>query len=164
MTIALYPGSFDPMTNGHLDILVQALNIAERVVVAIGVHPGKVPVFSFEERAALIAAALSEALPEREDSLSVVSFEGLVIDAAREQGATILVRGLRDGTDFDYEVQMASMNRTMAPDLQTVFLPSAAASRPITATLVRQIAAMGGNVGEFVPAVVLRALNEKHKR
>ncbi|TBN08228.1 pantetheine-phosphate adenylyltransferase [Agrobacterium cavarae] len=164
MTIAFYPGSFDPMTNGHLDVLIQSLNVASDVIVAIGVHPGKVPMFSFDERADLIRQSLNDVLPEAKDRLKVVSFSNLVVDAAREHGATLLVRGLRDGTDLDYEMQMAGMNRQMASDIQTVFLPAGTASRPITATLVRQIAAMGGNVEAFVPKAVLEALNTKLKR
>lgn len=164
MTIAFYPGSFDPMTNGHLDVLIQSLNVASNVVVAIGVHPGKVPMFGFEERADLIRQSLNDVLPDAMDRLRVVSFDNLVVDAARSHGATLLVRGLRDGTDLDYEMQMAGMNRQMAPDIQTVFLPAGTASRPITATLVRQIAAMGGNVEAFVPKAVLEALNTKLKR
>ena len=164
MTIAFYPGSFDPMTNGHLDVLIQSLKVASDVIVAIGVHPGKVPMFSFEERADLIRRSLNDVLPAAKDRLKVVSFGNLVVDAAREHGATLLVRGLRDGTDLDYEMQMAGMNRQMAPDIQTVFLPAGTASRPITATLVRQIAAMGGNVEAFVPKAVLEALNTKLKR
>lgn len=164
MTIAFYPGSFDPMTNGHLDVLIQSLNVASDVIVAIGVHPGKVPMFSFDERADLIRQSLNDVLPAARDRLKVVSFSNLVVDAAREHGATLLVRGLRDGTDLDYEMQMAGMNRQMASDIQTVFLPAGTASRPITATLVRQIAAMGGNVEAFVPKAVLEALNTKLKR
>ncbi|WP_296018545.1 pantetheine-phosphate adenylyltransferase [uncultured Agrobacterium sp.] len=164
MTIAFYPGSFDPMTNGHLDVLIQSLNVASNVIVAIGVHPGKVPMFSFEERADLIRQSLNDVLPDAMDRLRVVSFDNLVVDAARSHGATLLVRGLRDGTDLDYEMQMAGMNRQMAPDIQTVFLPAGTASRPITATLVRQIAAMGGNVEAFVPKAVLEALNTKLER
>ncbi|QCI97755.1 pantetheine-phosphate adenylyltransferase [Agrobacterium larrymoorei] len=164
MTIAFYPGSFDPMTNGHLDVLIQSLNVASEVIVAIGVHPGKAPMFTFEERAELIRHSLEEVLPGKAERLRVVSFSNLVVDAAREHGATLLVRGLRDGTDLDYEMQMAGMNRQMAPDIQTVFLPAGTASRPITATLVRQIAAMGGNVEAFVPKAVLEALNTKLKR
>jgi pantetheine-phosphate adenylyltransferase len=161
MTTAFYPGSFDPMTNGHLDVLVQALRVADTVIVAIGVHPGKEPLFSFEERAELIRASLIEAMPEKAANIDVVSFDRLVVDAARGSGAQLLIRGLRDGTDLDYEMQMSGMNRQMAPDLQTVFLPAGTASRPITATLVRQIAAMGGDVGAFVPAPVLAALKRR---
>jgi pantetheine-phosphate adenylyltransferase len=163
MTTAFYPGSFDPITNGHVDVLVQALNVASKVIVAIGIHPGKTPLFSFEEKGELIRQSLAEVLPERASDISVVSFDNLVVDAARAHGATLLIRGLRDGTDLDYEMQMAGMNRQMAPDIQTVFLPAGTASRPITATLVRQIAGMGGDVSAFVPAAVLKALQSKRK-
>ena len=164
MKTAFYPGSFDPLTNGHLDVLQQALNIVPKLVVGIGVHPGKVPLFSFEERAALIEKALSPAIPDVADRVKVVSFSNLVVDAARSHGATILIRGLRDGTDLDYEMQMAGMNGRMAPDVQTVFLPAGTASRPITATLVRQIAAMGGDVSPFVPPEVLKALTARMQK
>ena len=163
MTVAFYPGSFDPITNGHIDVLVQALNVASKVVVAIGIHPGKTPLFTFEERASLIRQSLSGVLPERAGDVSVVSFSNLVVDAARAHDAPLLIRGLRDGTDLDYEMQMAGMNRQMAPEVQTVFLPAGVASRPITATLVRQIAAMGGDVSAFVPAPVFAALKARKK-
>jgi len=163
MTTAFYPGSFDPMTNGHLDVLVQALNVAAKVIVAIGIHPGKAPLFTFDERAELIRRSLQEFLPDRVGDIDVVAFDNLVVDAARARGAKLLVRGLRDGTDLDYEMQMAGMNRQMAPDIQTLFLPAGTASRPITATLVRQIAAMGGDVSAFVPAAVYQALQAKRR-
>jgi pantetheine-phosphate adenylyltransferase len=163
MTTAFYPGSFDPMTNGHLDVLIQALAIAPKVVVGIGINPAKTPLFSFDERSGMISASLAAALPDRLKDISVVAFDNLVVEAARKHGTAILIRGLRDGTDLDYEMQMAGMNRQMAPDIQTVFLPAGTASRPITATLVRQIAAMGGDVSAFVPAAVLSALAQKRK-
>ncbi|WP_075289089.1 pantetheine-phosphate adenylyltransferase [Pararhizobium arenae] len=163
MTTAFYPGSFDPMTNGHLDVLVQALNVASKVIVAIGIHPGKTPLFSFDERYVLIRQSLGQFLPEKVGDIDIVSFDNLAVDAARAHGATMLVRGLRDGTDLDYEMQMAGMNRQMAPDIQTLFLPAGAASRPITATLVRQIAAMGGDVSAFVPSAVNQALAARRK-
>ena len=161
MTIAFYPGSFDPMTNGHLDVLVQALNVAPKVIVAIGIHPGKPPLFSYDERAAVIRRSLSEVLPERAGHVTVVAFDGLAVDAARQNGAALLVRGLRDGTDLDYEMQMAGMNSTLRPQVQTVFLPASPIARPITATLVRQIAAMGGDVSAFVPPAVLKRLGAR---
>ncbi|MBN9030522.1 MAG: pantetheine-phosphate adenylyltransferase [Rhizobiales bacterium] len=161
MTTAFYPGSFDPMTNGHLDVLLQALNMARHVVVGIGVNSSKTPLFSFDERAELIRLCLKDVLPDSAERLSVVAFSGLVVDSAREHGARLLVRGLRDGTDLDFEMQMAGMNRQMAPDVQTVFVPAEPVSRPITATLVRQIAQMGGDVSAFVPAAVLEALRGK---
>ena len=162
MTRAFFPGSFDPMTNGQLDVLSQGLAVAQTVVVGIGIHPGKTPLMSAQQRADLIADVVAEALPGRAGDVSVIFFKGLVVDAARAEGASLLLRGLRDGTDLDYEMQMAGMNRAMAPDIQTVFLPSDAALRPITATLVRQIAAMGGDIAPFVPASVLKALRAIH--
>lgn len=164
MTTAFYPGSFDPMTNGHLDVLLQALNICERLIIGIGIHPGKKPLFSFEERAALIKLSVVEAVEGAEKQIDVISFDNLAVDAARNAGARVLIRGLRDGTDLDYEMQMAGMNSAMAPDIQTVFLPAGATSRPITATLVRQIAAMGGDISSFVPRAVLEALIAKSRQ
>ncbi|KAA9367904.1 pantetheine-phosphate adenylyltransferase [Ochrobactrum quorumnocens] len=163
MTIAIYAGSFDPVTNGHMDVLKGALRLADKVIVAIGVHPGKKPLFSFEERVELIDASAEVILGKDANRLSVISFDNLVIDAARKHGAQLMVRGLRDGTDLDYEMQMAGMNGTMAPELQTVFLPADPAVRTITATLVRQIASMGGDIRPFAPAAVAAALEAKFK-
>lgn len=158
MRTAFYPGSFDPMTNGHIDVLEQALALCDRLVVGIGVHPGKAPMFSFDERASLISHVVQSEFPERAEDVTVTSFSGLVIEAAAEAEATVLVRGLRDGTDLDYEMQMAGMNRAMAPSITTVYAPAYPESRHITATLVRQIAKMGGDVTPFVPLVVHKAL------
>jgi len=158
MRIAFYPGSFDPMTNGHIHVLEQSLALCDQLVVGIGVHPGKTPMFSFDERAAMIADVLSSEFPQRSGDVRVVSFQNLVVEAAQEAGASVLVRGLRDGTDLDYEMQMAGMNRAMAPGVTTVFAPAYPESRHITATLVRQIARMGGDVTPFVPGVVQKAL------
>lgn len=159
--IAIYAGSFDPLTNGHLDVLKASLSVADVVYAAIGIHPGKKPLFSFEERVALIEDAAKSELGADGKRIKVVAFDGLVIDAARKHGASIMIRGLRDGTDLDYEMQMAGMNETMAPELQTVFLPASPSVRTITATLVRQIAAMGGDIRPFVPAAVAGALTAK---
>lgn len=157
--IALYPGSFDPVTNGHMDILRQSLALADKVVVAIGIHPGKTPLFSFEERQNLIhASARAEFAGEEAERIDVISFSDLVVNTAREQGAAYLVRGLRDGTDLDYEMQMAGMNATLEPNIKTVFLPASPTVRHITATLVRQIAKMGGEISEFVPEPVAAPL------
>jgi len=163
MTIAIYAGSFDPITNGHMDVLQGSLRLADKVYVAIGVHPGKAPLFSFDERMDLVKRVSAEVFGKDGERIEVISFDGLVIDAARKFGASLLVRGLRDGTDLDYEMQMAGMNGKMAPELQTVFLPADPAVRTITATLVRQIAAMGGDVRHFVPALVADALAIKFK-
>lgn len=162
--IALYAGSFDPLTNGHLDVLKASLALADTVYAAIGVQAAKTPLFSFEERVALIEEAARDAFGADGKRIKVVAFDGLVIEAARKHGASIMIRGLRDGTDLDYEMQMAGMNGTMAPALQTVFLPASPAVRSITATLVRQIASMGGDVRPFVPAAVVGALAAKFTR
>lgn len=163
MTIAIYAGSFDPITNGHMDVLKGSLRLADKVFVAIGIHPGKAPLFSFTERAHLIKRVASDVFGRDSERLEVISFDGLLVDAARKHGASLLVRGLRDGTDLDYEMQMAGMNGQMAPELQTVFLPADPSVRTITATLVRQIAAMGGDVRQFAPALVAEALKAKFK-
>jgi len=158
---AIYAGSFDPLTNGHLDVIRGALAICDVLFIAIGIHPAKKPLFSFEERLKLIDAACDAELGADATRLRVVAFDGLVIDSARQHSATIMIRGLRDGTDLDYEMQMAGMNGTMAPELVTVFLPADPAVRTITATLVRQIAGMGGDVRAFVPHAVATALAAK---
>ena len=159
--IAIYAGSFDPLTNGHLDVLKAALAVADTIYAAIGIQPSKAPLFSFDERVDLIDHAMAAELGEDGKRIKVVAFDGLVINAARKHGASIMIRGLRDGTDLDYEMQMAGMNETMAPDLQTVFLPASPSVRTITATLVRQIASMGGDIRPFVPDNVARALAAK---
>ena len=155
--IAYYPGSFDPITNGHLDVLKQACSLADEIIIGIGVHPGKVPMFSFDERVSLI----SDAVSGFDAKITVRSFDNLVVDAARDAGASILIRGVRDGTDLDYEMQMSGMNGTIAPDVTTVFMPASPQVRHITATLVRQISKMGGDVSQFVPKNVLEALSKK---
>jgi pantetheine-phosphate adenylyltransferase len=161
LRIALYAGSFDPVTNGHLDVVRQAVRLADRLVLAIGVQPGKTPLFPFEERLAMLTETCGPLAKAAGVELACVAFDDLVVDLAKREGATILVRGLRDATDFDYEMQMAGMNGTMAPTVQTVFLPASPAVRPITATLVRQIARMGGDVTAFVPAPVAARLKSK---
>jgi pantetheine-phosphate adenylyltransferase len=160
---ALYAGSFDPVTNGHVDVVRQAVGLADRLVLAIGVHPGKAPLFSAEERLAMLEESCGPVARQAGCELTCITFADLVVEAARRAGATMLVRGVRDGTDLDYEMQMAGMNAAMAPDIQTIFLPAAAAVRPITATLVRQIAGMGGDVAAFVPAPVAARLKQKAK-
>lgn len=159
--IAFYAGSFDPLTNGHLDVLKGALAVADRIVVGIGVQASKKPLFSFEERVDLIKRACADELGTDSARLEVVAFDGLVVNASREQGASIMIRGLRDGTDLDYEMQMAGMNETIAPELQTVFIPASPSVRTITATLVRQIASMGGDISAFVPKSVAPVLRQK---
>ena len=155
---ALYAGSFDPVTNGHLDVVRQACRLVPRLVLAIGVHPGKAPLFSAEERADLLRATCAPIALAEGTALEIATFDDLAVSAARRYGATLFIRGLRDGTDLDYEMQLAGMNGAMAPEVQTVFLQASIQVRPITATLVRQIAAMGGDVAPFVPGPVAERL------
>ena len=159
--IALFPGSFDPVTNGHLDVVRQAARLADCVVLAIGTHPGKAPMFSVEDRLAMLEETCGPLARAAGCELRCTTFADLVVTAARREGATLLIRGLRSATDFDYEMEMAGMNGSMAPDLQTVFIPAAPVVRPITATLVRQIAAMGGDVSAFVPPPVAARLTAR---
>ena len=159
--IAFYPGSFDPITNGHLDVVRLSVPLCDRLVVAIGVHPGKKPLFSTEERVSMLHEVCGPVAAAAGCTLEAVTFDDLAVAAARKHGATIMIRGLRDGTDLDYEMQLAGMNGTMAPEVHTVFLPASPAVRPITATLVRQIAAMGGDVSAFVPPLVAAQLKAK---
>ncbi len=159
--IALFAGSFDPITLGHLDVVRGAVRLADRLVLAVGIHPGKTPLFSPDERLAMLTEICAPVARETGCAFACLTFADLVVAAARREGATILVRGVRDATDFDYEMQMAGMNAAMAPEITTVFLPAAPAVRPITATLVRQIAAMGGDVAPFVPPAVAARLKKK---
>jgi pantetheine-phosphate adenylyltransferase len=158
---ALYPGSFDPITKGHLDVVRQAVRLADRLVMAIGIHPGKTPLLSPEERLELLIETCTPLAEEAGCAIGCITFSDLVVNAARREGATLLIRGLRDRGDFDYEMQMAGMNSAMAPEVTTVFLPASPAARPITATLVRQIASMGGDISPFVPAPVVGYLKNK---
>ena len=158
---ALYPGSFDPLTNGHVDILRGAARLCDRLVVAIGVHPAKQPLLSVDDRLGLIETVGGPIGREAGVAVEACTFDNLVVEFAREVGATILIRGLRNGADLDYEMQMAGMNGAMAPWLQTVFLPANPGARHITATLVRQIASMGGDVEPFVPPSVADKLRER---
>jgi pantetheine-phosphate adenylyltransferase len=159
--IALFAGSFDPITLGHLDVVRGAVRLADRLVLAIGVHPGKAPLFSADERIAMLQEICAPVARAAACEFACLTFADLVVSVAQREGATILVRGLRDATDFDYEMQMAGMNGAMAPEIRTVFLPAAPAVRPIAATLVRQIAAMGGDVSAFVPPAVVTRLKKK---
>ena len=158
---ALFAGSFDPMTNGHLDVVRSAVAMVDHLVLAVGIHPGKVPLFAAEERVAMLEEVCTPLARAAGCEIAVSTFADLVIAAARRAGATILIRGVRDASDFDYEMQMAGMNAVMAPEVQTVFVPASPAVRPITATLVRQIAGMGGDVSAFVPAQVAARLQRK---
>lgn len=158
-----YSGSFDPVTLGHADVIARALQLVDKLVIGIGTHPGKAPMFTLDERIDMLTREVAPLLA-RGSTVEVVTFAGLTVDAARDAGAITIFRGLRDATDFDYEMQMCGMNGAMAPTIGTVFLPASPGVRHITATLVRQIAQMGGDVSTFVSADVRAMLNAKSKR
>jgi len=155
-SIAIYPGTFDPVTNGHTDLIARASKIFKRVIVAVAGSPGKTPCFALDERVALAIKAL-EGLPGAE----VVGFDGLLADFARARGAKVLLRGLRAVSDFEYEFQLASMNRKLAPDIETIFLTPDEGYTFISSSLVREIAKLGGDVSLFVHPAVESALRER---
>jgi pantetheine-phosphate adenylyltransferase len=159
--IGFTSGSFDPVTNGHLDVIARAARMVDRLVIGIGLHPGKAPLFSPEEKIEMLKADTAAIARKTGCTIEITTFDNLTVDAAKAAGASMIFRGLRDGTDFDYEMQMAGMNGAMAPAIDTVFLPASPAVRHITGTLVRQIALMGGDVSAFVSAGVARRLKAK---
>jgi pantetheine-phosphate adenylyltransferase len=161
MRVGLYPGSFDPVTYGHVDIVRRAAHLVDRLVIAVGTHHDKHPLFTALERVKLTSEVLSPVAKEAGLGLEVTTYDNLTVDAAKSAGATVVIRGLRDAGDFDYEMQMAGMNQALAPEIETVFLASSPGARHIAASLVRQIAAMGGDISSFVPPVVAAALNRK---
>ncbi len=159
--IGFYSGSFDPVTNGHADVIRRGAAIVDRLIIGIGVHPGKAPLFSTDEKVSLLQTETAAIATSTGCEIRIETFAGLTVDAARAVGATLILRGLRDGTDLDYEMQMSGMNGAMAPGIDTVFLPASPDVRHITASLVRQIAQMGGDVTSFVSPEVARRLAAK---
>lgn len=156
--LALYPGTFDPFTYGHLDVLERALALFERVEVTVGVNASKETLFSTDERIALIEACTDEL-----SGVRVVAHEGLIVDRAEEVGAQALVRGLRQVSDFDYEFRMAFANRKLAPDLETIFLMTSEAHAFVSASIVRDVHHWDGDVSKFVPPPVVDALAQKQR-
>ncbi|HML42138.1 MAG: pantetheine-phosphate adenylyltransferase [Hyphomicrobium zavarzinii] len=158
-----YSGSFDPVTLGHTDIIARASRLVDRLVIGIGVHPAKAPLFSDEERVEMLEVETRAIATSAGIDIDVITFSDLAVTAAQRVGASVIFRGLRDGTDFDYEMQMANMNGEMAPAVQTVFVAASPEVRHIAANLVRQIALMGGDVTPFVSTGVALRLVDKAK-
>ncbi|BDV37613.1 phosphopantetheine adenylyltransferase [Methylocystis bryophila] len=156
--VALYPGSFDPLTFGHLDVIRKGAALFDKIIVAVGAHPGKTPMLSLEQRIALILEACAMLSLPKPCEFEARAFEGLAVEAARGLGASTILRGLRDGADFDYEMSMAGMNTALAPEIGTLFVPSSPEARHINATLVRQIAKLGGDLSAFAPEASVAAL------
>jgi pantetheine-phosphate adenylyltransferase len=159
-----YPGSFDPVTYGHLDIIARAARFVDKLVLGIGVHHGKQALLSAEQRIKLLDQVTRPIVEHTRVKIEIVTFDDLAVNAARRAHAGLIIRGLRDASDFDYEVQMGQMNGAMAPDIETVFLAASPATRMIASSLVKQIAKMGGDVTLFIPkeahALVNAALSE----
>jgi pantetheine-phosphate adenylyltransferase len=154
MRVAVYPGSFDPITLGHVDVLRRALGVFDRVVVAVLVNPKKVPMLDIDARVAVIRSGVGEALADRADRVDVRPFAGLTVDACRELGARSIVRGLRAVSDFEAELQMAHMNRRLAPEIDTVFFMTALEYGYLSSSLVREIVRFGGDPAGMVPPSV----------
>jgi pantetheine-phosphate adenylyltransferase len=159
VSLAVYPGTFDPITNGHVDILRRSLKIFDRVVVALADNIRKKPLFSLAERRSFIIGAL-----DGDPRLEVDSFQGLLADYCRKRGASVVIRGLRALADFEYEFQLAHMNRHLAPDVETLFLMTGEESFYVSSSLVKEVALMGGDVSRMVPPGVATALSVKHKQ
>jgi pantetheine-phosphate adenylyltransferase len=156
MRAAVYPGTFDPLTLGHLDLIERAARLFDRLIVAVGVNASKQPIFSLDERLAMVRAAVQPYA-----NVEVDSFDGLLVDYCHAKQVNALVRGLRAFSDFEYEFQMALTNRKLAPDIETMFLMPKETQSYVSSSLVRQIAAMGGSIEEFVPPLVREALRQR---
>ena len=154
--IALYPGTFDPLTNGHVDIVRRASSLFDRVVVAVASNSSKGPAFTLKERVELANSVLAGL-----DNVEIKPFETLLVDFARQCGAGVILRGLRAVSDFEFEFQLAGMNKRIAPDIETLFLPTSEQYSYLSSSLVREIAALGGDVSDFVHPVVVDALKRK---
>ena len=163
MRIGFYPGSFDPVTYGHLDVIARAARLVDKLVIGVGAHGGKAALLTVDERVALLKAVAEPVARHSGLKIEVVAFDGLTIDAAHRAKAQIIIRGLRDATDFDYEVQMAQMNGAMATELETVFLAASPATRMIASSLVKQMAKMGGDTSLFLPKESQAALKKALK-
>jgi pantetheine-phosphate adenylyltransferase len=159
MAIAVYPGSFDPVTNGHLDVIERAAELFEQVVVAVAADSGKTPLFTTDECVQLLRDACAH-LP----NVRVDSFGGLLVDFAAQQGASVVVKGLRAVSDFEYELQQALMNRMLSRDVETVFFMTSPENLFLSSSMVKEIAKLGGDVGQFVPAQVRARLEQKFHR
>jgi pantetheine-phosphate adenylyltransferase len=153
--VGVYPGTFDPVTNGHLDVIGRAARILDRLVVGVAMNAGKGPLFPLEERVDLVRAETAAIATRSGAVIEVVPFEGLLVGFARQVGADVIIRGLRAVSDFDYEFQMAGMNRRLDQEIETVFLMASETNQFISSRFVKEIARLGGNVASFVPKLTL---------
>lgn len=161
LRIGLYPGTFDPVTNGHLDVIDRAARLVDRLVVGVAINAGKGPLFPLEERVELVTSETDRIAARTGCEVLVVPFTGLLVDFARTHGAQMIVRGLRAVSDFDYEFQMAGMNHRLAPDVETVFLMASETNQFISSRLVKEVAMLGGDVTSFVPSLTLERIMQR---
>ena len=164
MRIGLYPGTFDPVTLGHSDIIRRAMALVDRLVIGVAINRDKAPLFALEERVAMVQAECAQIIARTGGEIVVHPFENLLIDCARDVGATVIVRGLRAVADFEYEFQMVGMNRALDASIETVFMMADARRQAIASKLVKEIARLGGDVSKFVPPAVEAALRTKFAR
>ena len=155
LRIGIYPGTFDPVTNGHLDVIARAARLVDRLVVGVAINSGKGPLFSLDERVELVKAETDTISAKVGSEIVVVPFTGLLVDFARQSQARMIIRGLRAVSDFDYEFQMAGMNHRLAPDVETVFLMASETNQFISSRFVKEVATLGGDVTSFVPKLTL---------
>lgn len=160
----VYPGTFDPITSGHTEVVRRSLRLVDRLVIGPFINLGKGPLFSLEERIDIIKEDIEDFPQADKDRIQVVPYEGLLIHFAREVGASMIIRGLRAVSDFEYEIQMANMNSRMAPDIETIFLMASDRHQFISSSLVKDIARLGGDTSQFVSKKVFERLTAKYKR
>jgi pantetheine-phosphate adenylyltransferase len=162
MRIGLYPGTFDPVTLGHVDIIQRAMALVDRLVIGVAINRDKGPLFNLEERVAMVQAECAAVVAKTGGEIIVHPFENLLIDCARDVGASIIIRGLRAVADFEYEFQMVGMNRALDASIETVFMMADARRQAIASKLVKEIARLGGDVSKFVTPPVVEALRERY--
>src|ERR1700760_678013 len=161
LRVGLYPGTFDPVTNGHLDVIARAARLLDKLVVGVAVNTGKGPLLSLDERVELVEAEIARIATQNGMVIDVLPFDTLLIDFARKVGASMIVRGLRAVSDFDYEIQMAGMNYRLAPDVETVFLMASETHQFIASRLVKEVAKLGGDISSFVPPLTLERVLQR---
>jgi pantetheine-phosphate adenylyltransferase len=160
----VYPGTFDPITSGHMELVRRSLRLVDRLVIGASTNPGKGPLFSLEERMEIIKEDIADFSQAEKDRIEVVPFDGLLIHFARAVGASLIIRGLRAVSDFEYEIQMANMNARMEPDIETIFLMASDRHQFIASSLVKDIARLGGDTSQFVSKKVFQRLKAKFRR
>ncbi len=156
MVNAVYPGTFDPITNGHIDLVKRATKMFDHVIIAVASNPSKQPLFDMQERVRIATEVLADL-----DNVSVVGFDNLLVEFTQEHNASVILRGLRAVSDFEYEFQLAGMNRSLAPDIETIFLTTAEQYAYLSSSLVKEVARLGGNITKFVPPQVIAEIEQK---